>query len=453
MKRKFWDKSLFSLSDKLGSLNLFKLAIPHFLDLFFISTLSLVSAVVIRQISPSGVVGVDTAGKILNTIIVITDLINIGSTILISIYMGRGDEKTVSKIIYINFVFSFIVNITLSLAVFVFSKQLLLLLNATGESGKTALAYLRIRVLFLWFLTISTCILSVLRCFGDNKPTLVCGITSNLISTIINILSLTKFNPFPSQILCISFAPVIGTGIGLTLAITFWKKKKINVTKKVDLKLFKHLLKVGSPGGLSNLSYNLSQLITTSFILSLAENYTLAKTYLSQIVYMIYQFGYTLGLANAIMVGRRCGAGDFEKAEKMHKQNTVIAVLCNVVLFLIVFALKDLIFKIFSPTPALMKIITAVLAIDFFVEFGRAFNHMGEHALNAVGDVYATTGISISGCWGISVLLAYIFGIVLGWNLIGIWLAFAIDECLRGTLYLFRWKSGKWKKKFINNSI
>ena len=168
---------------------------------------------------------------------------------------------------------------------------------------------------------------------------------------------------------------------------------------------------------------------------------------------MVYHFGYALGNANAVMVGRRCGAGDLETADRMHKQNTIIAVCCNIVLFLLVFALKDFIFKIFSPSDEVMKIISTVMIIDFFVEVGRAFNHMGEFGLNAVGDVYATTTISVSACWGISVFLAYIFGIALGGNLIGIWIAFAIDECLRGTLYFFRWRSGRWKKKFIEHKI
>lgn len=459
MRKKFWDKSLFSLKDELGSLNLFKLAIPHFLDLFFISSLSLISTIIISRISDSGVIGVDAANRILNIIIVITNLINIGSTILISIYMGRGDKETVSKLIFINFVFTLIVNLTLCLIVFAFSKQLLHLLNAKGEEFYTALTYLRVRVFFLFVSSLTTCIVSMLRCFGDNKPTLICGVVTNIISTAINILSLTEYNPFPTPLLCISFAPVIATVVGLLLAIVFWIRKKITITFKLDFKLLKHMLKVGIPGGISNLSYTLSQVITTAFALSLANPITgdnpfnTAKIYLTQILYMVYYFGYALGNANAIMVGRKCGAGDLETADKMHRQNTVIAVCCNIVLFFLVFSLKDVIFKIFSPSKDVMKIISTVMLVDFFVEIGRAFNHMGEFGLNAVGDVYATTAISISACWGISVLLAYVFGIALGGKLIGIWIAFAIDECLRGSLYFFRWRSGRWKKKFIEHKI
>ena len=137
----------------------------------------------------------------------------------------------------------------------------------------------------------------------------------------------------------------------------------------------------------------------------------------------------------------------------MHKQNTFIAVLSNILLFMLVFCFKDIIFKVFSPDKQTMRIITSVLFVDFFVEVGRAFNHVGEYGLNGVGDVYATTIISVSSCWLISVLLAFVFGIVLDMELVGIWLAFAIDECLRGTLYFFRWRSGKWKRKFIEKKI
>ena len=201
------------------------------------------------------------------------------------------------------------------------------------------------------------------------------------------------------------------------------------------------------------MSYTISQLITTAFVFALPLPYKNARVYLNQILYMVYHFGYALGNANAIMVGRRCGAGDLETADKMHKQNIFIAVISNAIFFALVFAFKDLIFKAFSPDKETMSIITSVLLVDFFVEIGRAFNHMGEFGLNGVGDVYATTIISVSSCWLISVLGAYILGVVFDLKLIGIWLAFALDECIRGTLYLIRWFSGKWKKKFLENKI
>jgi len=454
MKKKLIDKSLFTLKDSLGELNLFKLAIPHFLDLFFISTLALISTITINHFITGGAVAADSANRILNIVLVVTNLVCTGANILISIYMGRNDLETVRKLCFINFVFSIVINVSLSIVAFVFAEPFLALVNsnATATETITALTYLRIRTCFIVFSSLTTCIVGILRCFGDNKPTLICGIVSNVVSTVFNIFALTLGSD-KSKLIMVSFAPVIGTLCGFGLAVAFWIRKKFKITYKIDTKLVKHLFKVGAPGGISNLSYSLSQTITTAFVFSLPLCFKDARVFLNQILYMVYHFGYALGNANAIMVGRRCGAGDYDTADRMHRQNLLIAVTSNFILFAILFICKDYVFSIFSPDKKTMQIITTVLIVDFFVEIGRAFNHLGEFGLNGVGDVYATTIISISSCWLISVLLAYVLGIVLDLKLVGIWIAFAIDECLRGSLYLYRWCTGKWKRRFIEKKI
>jgi Na+-driven multidrug efflux pump len=75
-------------------------------------------------------------------------------------------------------------------------------------------------------------------------------------------------------------------------------------------------------------------------------------------------------------------------------------------------------------------------------------NHIGQFALNATGDVNFTTVISIVSCWACSVGLAFVFVSIFHWGLPGIWIAFAIDEFFRGTLYLIRWKRGTWRKSY-----
>ena len=41
--------------------------------------------------------------------------------------------------------------------------------------------------------------------------------------------------------------------------------------------------------------------------------------------------------------------------------------------------------------------------------------------------------------------VAWLLGMKLGLGLAGIWMAFAMDECLRGIIFWARWKSGRWK--------
>jgi Na+-driven multidrug efflux pump len=140
--------------------------------------------------------------------------------------------------------------------------------------------------------------------------------------------------------------------------------------------------------------------------------------------------------------------GKLDLADKMHKENLKIVLLCNGVLAVLFAVLGRPILQLFFNADAAVMAYAGILFIDIFVELGRGMNHIGQYGLNATGDVHFTTFISIISCWACSVGLAYVFGIVCNLGLFGFWIAFAIDELFRGSLYFFRWLKKDWQKRF-----
>jgi len=51
--------------------------------------------------------------------------------------------------------------------------------------------------------------------------------------------------------------------------------------------------------------------------------------------------------------------------------------------------------------------------------------------------------------WGLSIPIAYWFGVHLGWGLLGVWCGFAVDEWVRGLSMFWRWRSRRWEKKVL----
>jgi Na+-driven multidrug efflux pump len=49
--------------------------------------------------------------------------------------------------------------------------------------------------------------------------------------------------------------------------------------------------------------------------------------------------------------------------------------------------------------------------------------------------------------WSVAVMASYYCGIVLGMGLVGIWWMFALDENIRGAIFVRRWYSDKWRNK------
>ncbi|MNY59503.1 MATE family multidrug exporter [compost metagenome] len=51
--------------------------------------------------------------------------------------------------------------------------------------------------------------------------------------------------------------------------------------------------------------------------------------------------------------------------------------------------------------------------------------------------------------WGIAVPLSYYLGIHLEMGLLGVWIAFTVDEWTRGLLMYLRWRSRVWQSKSL----
>ena len=83
--------------------------------------------------------------------------------------------------------------------------------------------------------------------------------------------------------------------------------------------------------------------------------------------------------------------------------------------------------------------------VEVALEVGRSLNIVLVRNLQAVGDVKYPVLLGVCSQWAVGVGLAYLLGVQLGWGLAGIWAAFALDENLRGILFVLRWKRGKWR--------
>ena len=126
-----------------------------------------------------------------------------------------------------------------------------------------------------------------------------------------------------------------------------------------------------------------------------------------------------------------------------------VGVLCNVCFAGVMLALTGPLFRLFfNASDEIIRLAYTIMAIDIFVEAGRAMNNVEDNALRASGDVVFQASVAMGGCWMFSVLFSFIF-VKLGLGLYGVWIAFAMDECGRALIYLARWRSKKWTTKRI----
>ena len=54
--------------------------------------------------------------------------------------------------------------------------------------------------------------------------------------------------------------------------------------------------------------------------------------------------------------------------------------------------------------------------------------------------------MAVASMWGISVPVGLFLGVYLEMGLLGVWIGFCADECIRGILMLVRWRKKAWVK-------
>ncbi len=69
--------------------------------------------------------------------------------------------------------------------------------------------------------------------------------------------------------------------------------------------------------------------------------------------------------------------------------------------------------------------------------------------LRATGDAVYPFIIGLIFMWGVATVGGYVLGVTLGFGLVGMWIAFTMDESIRAALFWRRWQSRRWMGKSI----
>jgi Na+-driven multidrug efflux pump len=110
------------------------------------------------------------------------------------------------------------------------------------------------------------------------------------------------------------------------------------------------------------------------------------------------------------------------------------------------------VFGLMTKDPEILALIGSVLLVSMVLEPGRNFNVILIPALKGAGDVKFPVILGVIFMWGVGVLGSWLFGVVFGWGLVGVYVALCTDEWTRGLMAFFRWKSGQWRGRgFVAN--
>ena len=451
------DKSLFTIDDGFNKLNLFALSIPLFIQSIGSHFIGVVQTMMSSNfmegffVSPTSI-----ANSVVSPFATIAAIITVGLGIILSINLGRKRYDDCKVIIGTAFIADMVICIIFYTCISIFAEPLIIFMGYGGaeyaEQYPYAVKFLQMKGLANIVSHLPLLFLTTLRCYGYTKIGFYSNIISNLVNAGLTAIFFYVISPAQENVLIgLIIIQIISALINFVITIGYLIKKRIPISFKFKFKWFKKLLAIGLPASVANIAYVISTTITTKICVSLGAIPYEARIYINQLVYFVYTFGMQTSVAHSIMVGRLCGMGELDRLDKMHRQNVKIVASINGILSLIfAFIASPIMSFAYSASEAVVATAMPIFFLDVLVETGRGMNNIGQNGLNATGDVNFTTIISITVGFTCSVGLAYVFAILFKLGLAGIWIAFAVDELVRATIYFIRWCRGKWKKSFMH---
>lgn len=382
-------------------------------------------------------------------IISILGAICTGTTILIAHNVGADNNDLCKKYAESSFLGNTIIAAAAFLFFFFGSGFLFRLMGVKSPILEYSASYLKILSFSLLIFGIYTTSVSIMQGVGLTKIIMITGIVSNVLNIILDyILIFGKFG-FPqmniegaalaSVIANLAAAPIIVIYVFKSRRMQF----KINFLGVIfsKLKYFKEVLKTGLPTGFEIGFWNLGYIIIVSFLNRL-DSFSVGIFTLVFSIQLIPTFFYT-GFAQATLtlVGFKTGEGEHKKAVSVGFNALRFSLVFCVIFAVLFIFFPENIMEIFTNDISFVNNAAGYFMIVAVTLFPRVLNIIMGHGIRGMGDTKWMMYTQIFGTILI-VTLSYFLIFVFKMGLMGIFIAFLIDETARGLINMYRFSGG-----------
>nr|MEE1233772.1 MATE family efflux transporter [Phocaeicola sp.] len=430
-----------------------KLVVPIFIETLLIMMLGAIDTIMLSQYSDNSVAAVGVVNQLVMFAFLIFEVINIGTSVLCSQYLGARLEKKMVQVVGVSLLLNLVFGLLVSAILHFGAEPLLHIMGLRPSLMGDGVSYMRIVGAFAFFQAMSLTISASLRSVNKAIYPMMVTVLVNIMNIIGNYtLIFGKFG-FPEMgVEGAAISTAFARGVSMLILFVILFKKHIKTFPLSYFKPFpfielRNLLKIGLPSAGENMSYSFSQVVLTYFINMLGNEALATRTYVVNIVMFVYLFAIAMAQGGAITIGHLVGQKKIRAAYLLGKYVMRWSIFVSLSLSCLWALGGPWIFDMLTDNETIVQLGIHILFVDIILEVGRAVNIYATNALRSAGDVNYPFYVGVVVQWSVAVGLGYLLGIHWAWGLIGMWCAFLLDENIRAMIFIHRWNSMKWAKK------
>lgn len=429
-----------------------RLIIPLILEQLLAITIGMAGTVMVASVGEAAVSGVSLVDSINVLLINVFSSLAAGGAVVASQYLGHGDRLLAGKASKV-LIHACILAGT-GLMVFCLGFKDMLLQGIFGaidaDVMQNAKTYFLLSALSYPFLALYNANAAVLRVQGNTKSTLYVSAIINVVNVAGNAIFIYGYH---MDVFGAALSMLISRimGAALTTVTVSHSDNLIPLPRlykwEWDGAMLRRILRIGLPTGFEGSFFQLGKLILQSLTSSFGTAAIAANAAAGTLASIQCITGNAMSLSMVTVIGRCVGADEREQAKNYCKKlmlftyATIWAINIPMAFFL-----KPLVGFFDFSQEASQIAYTLILTHSINVILTWPISFVLPHALRAAGDVKYTMTISIVSMTIFRVMLSFILASGLGLGVLGVWIAMVVDWAFRGTMFVWRFFSGRWLK-------
>ena len=434
--------------------NVFALVVPMALQNLINVAVTSADVMMLGQVGETVLSASSLAGQVQFIMTLFFFGLTSGAAILTAQYWGKGDTRTIEKVLGIALRFSLSTGLVFTLAALLIPAQLMRVFTPEEDVIAEGVKYLRIIAVSYVPMALTNVYLNIMRSVERVVVSTVTYLVSLVTNVALNAVFIFGLLGFPAMgIEGAALATVCAQLVELAIVLVY--SKAINRTVRLrardifvrDPLLFRDFLTYSVPVMINELLWGAGSAMNSVVIGHLGSAAVAANSVAQVARQLATVVAFGIANATAIMIGKAIGAGDTERAEEYGGRFIRLTLVFGLIGGGIVLAARPILMNVMTLSAQAQEYLSFMMLIMSYFVMAQAMNTtLIVGVFRAGGDSKIGLLFDCGSMWGGSILLGSIAAFVLHLDLRIVYVLLMSDELIKIPLSFWRYRKKIWLK-------
>ncbi len=376
----------------------------------------------------------------------------IAATAMVARFLGRGDPEMAKRVAAQALLLGVLAALLATVVLIPLVDDILRLMGGSPGVVEQGTRYMRVILLTSVFSFPVAVASGVMRGAGDTRTPMLVVLVMNLWNAVASYLLVFGGGPVPmlglrGAAIAVSSARTLGGFLMLGALFTGFGGIRLSprLLLRWDGDLAARLLRLAFPNLGEQAVQRVGYVLFMRIIASLGTAALAAHQIAVQVESVSFMSGWGFAMAASTLTGQALGAGQVDMAEKSVRRILLFSCSFMGLMGLLFAGAGPQIVRVFGATPQVLALAGVALQVSALGQWGMAISMGLSGSLRGAGDTRTPLYVSLFGVLCFRVAVVYLFAVVFGWGLPGVWGAMTVDWSGRAILIVFLFRRGRWK--------